>query len=287
VVLNEQQIRRLRETLTQWLEPRLTQPPTGTGTPWPTCGTPCTTHPPTPQFWSEAVTTGDWLIDRLTTAPARPTTGDAALAMAAVDIPDPGQDAATRPVIAIAIDGVLNALGESAREEPRVTLVTTVIPAWATADARFLSGRGMWNDPLRVCADPEHGVWLRSVIARGVDVVWCTSWETAAPVVYGPLLGLPPLPVVRLTPVQGVLAGRGTAQPVDYKAAALTHLFPGRPLVWLDDDNASYRHGGWRPPIWPTLVPEIHGFTGLAADIRDEVDAWLDAGPACPQTRFD
>ncbi|MEI6624596.1 MAG: hypothetical protein WCP28_22130, partial [Actinomycetes bacterium] len=173
--------------------------------------------------------TGNMMMDILTTAPKRPTAGDAALAMPVVDIPpipDPGPDAATRPVIAIDLDGVLNALGKSARQEPGVRLVTTVIPAWATADGKFLSGRGKWNVPVRVCVDPAHGEWLCGLIDRGADVVWCTSWETAAPVVYGPLLGLPPLPVVRLTPVQGVLAGRGTTQPVDHKAAALAHLFP-------------------------------------------------------------
>lgn len=234
--------------------------------------------------------TGQMMIDILTAAPVRPSVADAALKMALVDIPkltDPGDDGASRPVIAVDLDGVLNALGCGARAKDGVSMVDTVIPAWAGAEGKFLNGHGKWNVPVRVAVDPAHGTWIRSLIARGVDVVWCTSWETAAPIVYGSLLGLPPLPVIRLTPVQGVLAGRGSVKPVDYKAAALASLFPGRPLVWLDDDNEHYRYGDWRPAIWPTLVPDISGYSGLTADIREQVDAWLAATPTCPRTRFD
>lgn len=88
--------------------------------------------------------TGQMMIEMMTAGPTRPTVGAAALAVPVVDIPripDPGVDAAGRPVVAVDLDGVLNALGVRARAEHGVRLVDTVIPAWSLCAAAFLNGR--------------------------------------------------------------------------------------------------------------------------------------------------
>ena len=185
-------------------------------------------------------------------------------------IPPLDLDAST-PVVALDIDGVLNPLGYRDELPPTAELVTVCIPAWATADASFLVGRGRRNVYPQVVVDRAHGDWIQSLLDRGITVVWCTSWETAAPVLYGPMLGLPPLPVI-------VLDGEHLRDSADAKAQQLDKLFPARSLVWLDDTS----HDGAylaRHPAYPTLVPPVSAYTGLTEDIRDEVEAWLETHP--------
>ncbi len=194
-----------------------------------------------------------------------------------VDIPRIDQNSGA-PVVALDLDGVLNRLG--GREELPATarLVEVCLPTWGAARAAWLVGHGRQNLAAQVVLDSRHGAWVSSLLTRGVEVAWCTSWETLAPLVYGPLLGVPPLPVV-------VLPDKFRSGP-EAKGAQLTALFPQRSLVWLDDE-ASHRHLA-RHPAWPTLVPQIAGYEGLTPDVMEEVDAWLDANPeGCPRrTRY-
>lgn len=203
----------------------------------------------------------------------------------AVEIPalHAGPEHDTGPVVAIDVDGVVN-YGEYLGDEefpPGVHRVDACLPAWATAEATHLKGHGRWNLHGRLTVDPAHGPWIRSLLDRGVTVVWCTSWESAAPVVYGQLLALPPLPVLIL---DASLGPKDTS--TDAKAVALLEWFPGRPLVWLDDDNEEYRHDRqrwpWRHPTWPTFVPEIVAGHGLTAEVRNQVDRWLAGQPGGP-----
>lgn len=194
-----------------------------------------------------------------------------------VDIPRIDQNS-SGPVVALDLDGVLNRLG--GREELPATarLVEVCLPVWGAARAAWLVGHGRQNLAAQVVADSQHGEWVSSLLRRGVEVVWCTSWETLAPLVYGPLLDVPPLPVVVLP--DGFRSGP------EAKGAQLTALFPQRSLVWLDDE-ASHRHLR-RHPAWPTLVPHFAGYEGLTQDVMKKVDAWLDANPeGCPRrTRY-
>lgn len=219
------------------------------------------------------------LAARRTTPPAAPVLPVDPLAFEAVTVPEIPRwspELASRPVVALDVDGVLNVWRPGLEVADPVEVVETVIPSWATGPARFLSGYGKFNLPVTVTVDPAHGDWIRSLLDRGVDVVWCTSWETAAPVVWGPLLDLPPLPVVKLS----APLPYPKAWTIDVKSIELAQLFPGRPLVWLDDDSYSTYHPGYglkaRGAYWPLLTPFINPDTGLSAEVRREVDVWLD-----------
>ncbi|MFD8787737.1 HAD domain-containing protein [Kitasatospora sp. NPDC059599] len=116
----------------------------------------------------------------------------------------------------------------------------------------FLDVDGVLNP---VCPDPDagfdthalfgysvllstrHGAWLRE-LAGTYELVWATTWEEHANTHVAPLIGLDPLPVVRL-------AGY-VPQPGDprvplmelfsaAKWAPLLRYAGGRPFAWVDD----------------------------------------------------
>ncbi|MER8187805.1 HAD domain-containing protein [Kitasatospora sp. NPDC094015] len=120
-----------------------------------------------------------------------------------------------RPLLYLDVDGVLNPL----RPHPD-----------AGFDSHELLG-------YTVLLAPAHGDWLRELAVR-YDLVWATTWEEEANARIAPLLGLPPLPVVRLTgyvprpddpkvPLLDLFSGR--------KWAPIVRHAQGRPFAWLDD----------------------------------------------------
>lgn len=243
---------------------------------------------------------GDWewmqqrwarLDEQRATPPSRPVYPVDPLEMAVPDtpaIPKWSPELASRPVVALDLDGVLNVWTRDNQPPPGTTVMETVIPAWACARATYLRGHGHGNSATTVTVDPEHGPWIRSLLDRGVDVVWSTTWETAANVVYAPLLGIPPLPVVLLNADPPHHKGGSP----EVKSLELARMFVGRPVVWLDD-HSQYLEGAGnmdlrgRPGFWPTLTPRVYGDTGLTKAVRDEVDNWLDAGPDAGAGRLD
>jgi len=200
------------------------------------------------------------------------------LAYPAVDIPQLPLTG-DRPVVAIDIDGVLNPMHAHSPLPPTAVRTPVCLPAWATSKAAFLRGHGHINLTHEVVVDTAHGDWIRSLLERDIHVVWCTSWETAAPVVYGHLLGLPPLPVITLEPLFG-----SSSTAADAKADALCRSFPDRTLVWIDDQSGCYRHGfgtHWaqRSSAYAAYVPDVDPDSGLTAAIRTGVDAFLARHP--------
>lgn len=100
-----------------------------------------------------------------------------------------------RPVVAIDIDGVLRLDVRPGRPEPesgypvRLTLRRDAYPTffhrppdWSedgtSTGTHWLSGIG---------AD-----WIRSLLERGVEVVWATTWQEYANVYFADPLGVPP-----------------------------------------------------------------------------------------------
>ncbi len=74
--------------------------------------------------------------------------------------------------------------------------------------------------------DPALPSWLDRLSSR-FQLVWATMWEEDANRVFGPALGLPPLPYISFD--RG-----GTAE--TYKLQAVTEFVGQRPFAWVDDD---------------------------------------------------
>jgi hypothetical protein len=146
-------------------------------------------------------------------------------------------------------------------------------------ESPFVLGGGMRDVTVRVRFNPAHGGWIRDLIARGVEVVWATTWEEAANACYGPLLGVPRLPLgvqyVADCASGAWMAERWGATSDEWKAAALRWRFADRPLVWIDDTSAAWAEGrDWRDGA-PTLVITPRDDIGLTTEHMRQVDAWL------------
>ncbi|WP_225878348.1 hypothetical protein [Spongiactinospora rosea] len=74
--------------------------------------------------------------------------------------------------------------------------------------------------------DPAHGPRLA---ALPYELVWATTWLDDANDCVAPLLGLPPLPVVRWPEPSGL---EGT----HWKTPALVEWAAGRSFAWVDDE---------------------------------------------------
>jgi HAD domain in Swiss Army Knife RNA repair proteins len=150
-----------------------------------------------------------------------------------------------RPVLAIDVDGVLNAF-PGARGAP-----------------------GGWRDAkvmgFRIRHNPLHGERLLAIAAEtGAELAWCTTWEKNANEHIAPLVGLPELPWVPMAP--GVAeASRGLkfnqrASAGRCKAAALRIWAGDRPACWLDDEpDAGPALAGWTVPHLVIRVREDAG----------------------------
>lgn len=189
------------------------------------------------------------------------------------------------PVVALDIDGVLSPLvyvlpGDDPAVPAGFVERQVTIRA-GMAESPFVLGGGLRDVTVRVRVNPAHGEWIRDLLARGVEVVWATTWERAANACYAPLLGLPPLPLgVEYVAdcASGAWPGdRRGATSDEWKAAALRWRFAGRPLVWIDDTSAAWAdERNWRDGA-PTLVITPRDDVGLTAEQMREVDGWLAA----------
>ncbi len=138
-----------------------------------------------------------------------------------------------QPVLAVDIDGVLNALGMEA-------------PAPGWGDILVLRPDG---GLFRLRFNPGHGQQLLGLAAEtGAELIWCSRWEEMANNVMSRVLGLPPLPWV---PMQAS------------KAAALRAFVGDRPVCWVDDEPEPGAMDGHAAP-WCVVV------TDAAAGIQDE-----------------
>jgi hypothetical protein len=195
-----------------------------------------------------------------------------------------------RPVVAIDIDGVLSPLPRDAALDavlgvpsssepmPGYTEHELTIPTADVPNSPFVRGRGQRDLNLLVRVNPAHGRWITSLLNRGVDVVWATTWERAANLHYAPLLGIPTMPLgceVEVDIATDVFVPRMASQQHEWKTAALRHRYAGRPLVWIDDSAALpwIADGSWRDD--PTLVIAPESDEGLTQAQMRSVDSWL------------
>lgn len=130
--------------------------------------------------------------------------------------------ARTGPILAVDVDGVLNALSRGGA------------PPKGWEDHRVLG--------YRIRVNPSHGAALLALAAEhGAQLTWCTTWENLANDHIAPLIGLPSLPVAPMEPGR---AGRKFSEHVSIgvtKAAAIRAYAGDRPFCWLDDEPDAAR----------------------------------------------
>lgn len=172
-------------------------------------------------------------------------------------------DAPSRPILAVDVDGVLNAL--SGGTPPR---------GWEDHRA----------NGFRIRCNPSHGSALMVLAAEhGAELTWCTTWEGLANDYIAPLVGLPSLPVVPMEPGR-----RGPRKFSEYvsvgvtKAAAMRAYAGDRPFCWLDDEPDAARE--LRDCTVPHRVVRVDSRAGLQDHHLRKAATWL-AGirPAGPE----
>jgi len=160
-----------------------------------------------------------------------------------------------RPIIALDVDGVLSPDASAKRRRH----------LWYHHGYKRKAVRwGLGVSQLII--HPEAGVWVQRLAHdTGAELVWATHWNEHANDHVGPLIGLPPLPVV-VTPRYPEL-----------KAPALIGWTTGRPLVWFDDEEReiatalrSTKERG--QPFLGILTDPVVGLTSAHVD---EVRTWL------------
>ncbi|WP_438354771.1 hypothetical protein [Microbacterium sp. CJ88] len=188
-------------------------------------------------------------------------------------------DSALGPVVAIDIDGVLRL-----RHEP------VIVDLWpGVFAAEFTVRRGSF--PTAHHGQPDwdangevtfvnafSGVgaaWIRDLLDRGIEVDWASTWGLHANKHFPQILGIPPLPAATLGPAR---PGETTVQ---WKMTQLVEQFPGRPLLWVDDDVPGPRQdmlADLRAPRDRALT-RTHWIgtptVGITLDDVAEMDEWL------------
>lgn len=174
----------------------------------------------------------------------------------------------SRPGIALDVDGVLAADPDwiTGRDEALRELGYQV---------HEFDGLGPNGTPARgaVWLNPEHGVWLRELLDRDVELAWATSWGHVATDWIAPRLGLPELPVIKVP-------HRGPAFGWSAKTRPIQQWIGDRPLVWVDDQL------GGKEPGWaedrrddhgiPTLIIQPQPGHGLERTHVEKILSWLD-----------
>ncbi|AJT68839.1 hypothetical protein T261_7240 [Streptomyces lydicus] len=160
---------------------------------------------------------------------------------------------ATRPLLFLAVDGVLN----------------PVLPSPGFTAHRLLEHT--------VLLSADHTDWLYELSAT-YDLVWATAWEHHANTHIAPLLELPRLPVVEFTghPARPEdLQFEGPESPPAPKWAPILRFADGRPFAWVDDvmPDGLVRRNRWRPDRLLIPVDPAHGLR------RHHVDRLLTVPP--------
>lgn len=165
------------------------------------------------------------------------------------------------PVVALDVDGVLNALGSASGRPMQAVLMRD---EWVTR----LTNPSAAGQVLPIRLDPDRdGRLIAALEAVGVSIVWCTTWEAAANEAIGPLLGLGPRDVLAISQF-----ARDTPSPVAAKLAAIDHHFPDRRVLWVDDDAWAARRQWAERADREFLAPDRE--SGLTTQLRLRALRW-------------
>ncbi|MEO3812659.1 HAD domain-containing protein [Sphaerisporangium sp. B11E5] len=174
-----------------------------------------------------------------------------------------------RPLVLLDVDGVLNPARRPTLRHRRHDV---------TLDGRTY----------RVLLNARHGRKLLALAdAGGADLVWATTWEDHANTEIGPRVGLPPLPVIRVTGDPGSRAGE------HFKTRHVAEYVAGRPFVWFDDSLgiADWEYLKDHPGVGDFLLVEVDPEMGLTDRDLSHAGEWLsgralgldDAGTPFPE----
>ncbi|RSM76755.1 hypothetical protein DMH04_36140 [Kibdelosporangium aridum] len=156
----------------------------------------------------------------------------------------------SRGLLLLDVDGPLNPFAAKPHRRP---------PGYETFRKQTRMRRS-----LRVWLNPRHGLLLRALAEEtGLTLVWATSWQHEANDYIGPVIGLPPLPVIEFTVRR------------DWKWPAVTEYAAGRPLAWFDDqfDRGRQNFETERGDT-PTLLCHVDPASGLRDRHFEAVRAW-------------
>jgi hypothetical protein len=152
---------------------------------------------------------------------------------------------ATKPLLAVDVDGVISLFGFE--ERPAHTQLQLV-------------------DGVPHCISLPCGDRLRRLAER-FELVWASGWEDKANFYLPELLGLPDLPHVSFD----LEARSGDAH---WKLAALEAYAGERPIAWIDDnfDDSCFEWAERRPA--PTLLVPTEPHLGLEEGHVDALISW-------------
>ncbi len=184
-----------------------------------------------------------------------------------------------RPVVAIDIDYVVRIPNAKLGQEFREDVRTAEIVMRAGAVPTVHHSEPPWDsDGLWKATHSFSGIaveWILSLLTRGIEVHWASTWVEYANTYFSPALGLPALPLAVVDD------GYRDERMAVWKARQIMELAPGRPLLWVDDAvprlDAEYVIDH-RAPNRPELthyhrVPDRS--LGFTLSDRRECDRWL------------
>ncbi len=191
-----------------------------------------------------------------------------------------------RPVVAVDIDYVVRIPNAKPGLEFRENVRTAEIVMRAGAVPTVHHSQPPWDsEGLWRATHSFSGIavdWILSLLDRGIEVCWASTWVEYANVYFAPVLGLPTLPLAVVD--DGYRDERLSA----WKARQITELAPGRPLLWVDDailrSDAEYvgsHRAGGDPEL--TRYHRVRDRSvGFTRSDRRECDEWLSGLPSRP-----
>lgn len=157
-----------------------------------------------------------------------------------------------RPILAVDVDGVLNALSRGPLKDGQ-----------AEADAMSF----------RIRYRRDYGARLLAVAEEtGAELVWCTTWQDKANEWIAPLVGLPELPWVDLKTGYAGYKFSQAVPPGMAKSRALMIHAGNRPFAWLDDDARPEHLAGHQAPCH---LVQVNSHDGLTERDLMEARQWL------------